>query len=46
MDLYDQVKQYDESIVIEKDAYVRLKLIEYRDELMSEMARVVYTEDE
>ena len=42
MELYDQIKQYDDSIKVETDAYVLAKLVEYRDELMSELARVVY----
>lgn len=42
MELYDEIKQYDDSIKIETDAYVRAKLVEYRDGLMSGLASVVY----
>lgn len=42
MDLWDQIKQYDDSIKIETDRHVRGKLVEYREELVAKMAAIVY----
>ena len=41
MRLWDEIQQFNASISVERDEYVRNKLVEYRDEKTTELSAIV-----